>query len=47
MIFCLLGSYNGILLLKKENNQWVFKKRLDGFDESAGLWNGIPLEDFG
>ncbi|GAO28814.1 helix-turn-helix and ligand-binding sensor domain-containing protein [Geofilum rubicundum] len=43
----LVGSYNGILLLKKENNQWVFKKRLEGFDESArfmewdssgGLW---------
>lgn len=43
----LVGSYNGILLLRKIQNQWVFVKRLDGFDESArfmewdtsgGLW---------
>ena len=44
----LVGSYNGLILLKKENGQWVFKKRLEGFDESSrymewdtkdgGLW---------
>lgn len=43
----LVGSYSGILLLKKENGSWVYKKRLEGFDESSrfmewdsdgGLW---------
>lgn len=43
----LVGSYNGILLLKKEKGKWFFKKRLEGFDESSrymewdsdgGLW---------
>ena len=43
----LAGSYNGLLLLKKEYGRWVYKKRLEGFDESSrfmewdvdnGLW---------
>lgn len=43
----LVGSYNGIILIKKEQGKWVYKKRLVGFDESSrfmewdsdgGLW---------
>lgn len=31
----LVGSYNGILLLENVNNRWVFRKKLEGFHESA------------
>lgn len=43
----IVGSYNGLLLLKKEGGRWVYKKRLQGFEESSrfmewdidnGLW---------
>lgn len=43
----LVGTYNGVLLLKKENGNWVYKKRFSGFEESSrfmewdfdgGLW---------
>ncbi|SKB68073.1 helix-turn-helix and ligand-binding sensor domain-containing protein [Alkalitalea saponilacus] len=31
----LVGSYSGILILRKDRNNWVFDKRLNGFSESA------------
>ncbi|WP_051477635.1 triple tyrosine motif-containing protein [Aquimarina pacifica] len=31
----LLGTYTGLMLLQKENGQWVFKHRISGFDYSA------------
>ncbi len=38
----LVGSYNGIFLLRKQNNQWVFEKRLEGFEESARFMEWDP-----
>lgn len=32
---CLVGSYNGIIVLRKVDGQWTYVKRLDGFNESA------------
>jgi AraC family transcriptional regulator, chitin signaling transcriptional activator len=31
----LQGNYDGISVLKKENNKWVFKNKLNGFDYSS------------
>jgi ligand-binding sensor domain-containing protein/DNA-binding CsgD family transcriptional regulator len=33
--YLLGGHYNGLLLLKKENNKWKFQKEITGFNESS------------
>ena len=52
LIFC--GTYNGILILKKEDGEWGFYKRLDGFWDSSRfmefdksyLWVSHPSKGF-
>ena len=52
LIFC--GTYNGILILKRKENQWGFYKRLDGFYDSSRfmefdeyyLWVNHPAKGF-
>lgn len=52
LIFC--GTYNGILILKKEKGAWRFYKRLDGFWDSSRfmefdkshLWVSHPSKGF-
>jgi len=52
LIFC--GTYNGILILKKEKGVWRFYKRLDGFWDSSRfmefdkshLWVSHPSKGF-
>ena len=52
LIYC--GTYNGILILKKNNGKWSFYKRLDGFYDSSRfmefdsnyLWVCHPAKGF-
>jgi AraC family chitin signaling transcriptional activator len=52
LIYC--GTYNGILILKKNNGEWSFYKRLDGFYDSSRfmefdnnyLWVCHPAKGF-
>ena len=40
------GNYFGISVLKKENNQWVFKNKIKGFDYSAKYFGVMKNLDF-
>ena len=40
------GNYFGISVLKKENNHWIFKNKLKGFDYSAKYFEITPNLDF-
>lgn len=40
------GNYFGISVLKKVNNQWVFKNKLKGFDYSSKYFELTPNLDF-
>ena len=37
----LQGNYNGIHLLKKENNQWFYQNKLEGFDISSRFFEFV------
>lgn len=40
------GNYFGISILKKENNQWVYSNKLQGFDYSSKYFEVTPNLDF-
>lgn len=40
----LLGAYDGLYILEKENNNWVLKNKIDGFNNSARYFE--PLNDY-
>lgn len=40
------GNYYGISVLNKENNQWVFKNKVDGFNYSSRYFEIAPNLDF-
>ena len=31
----ILGGYNGLFILKKENNSWILRNKIKGFDISS------------
>lgn len=39
------GTYNGLILLKKEHGEWIFKHKIKGFNESSRLMYFDSEED--